>query len=204
MPPPTLPYGARLRGRTQPLAPEDDLYAWAHWILCESIGRIFLEVQEVFDPEGDIPPVAPILSVDLCPAWALPWLAQFLGVTIPAGTDPGTARELIRNVSGFQRGTAGAMRAAAGLFLTGNQTVYFRERDGGAYQLEVVTLDSETPDPDMVLRALMAQKPGGIILRYRSKTGWDYQALTALGLYYRDIAVQYSSYRALTLNEAMA
>lgn len=200
--PPTYPYGARLRTRTGPLAPHDDLYAWGHWILCESIGRIFLELQEVFDPEGDTPPVAPILSVELCPDWALPWLAQFMGVRIPAGTDPAIARALIRNVAGFQRGTPAAMRAAASFYLTGDSpTVYFRERDGSAYQLEVVTLDAETPDPNAVLAALMAQKPGGIVMRYRHSPGWDYQALHDTGQIYSQLPPQYTSYRALTLSE---
>jgi hypothetical protein len=201
MPPASQPYGARLRERTQPLAPHDDQYGYAHWVLCESIGRIFLELQQVFDPEDPIPPVAPILDVGLCPDWALPWLAQFVGVQLPEGTDPTTARALITSVAGWSRGTRAAMEAAAGLYLTGNKTVYFRERDTSAYQLEVVTITEETPDPTKVQAALAAQKPGGLILRYRTVTGWDYQQLASMAYLYSYVKAHFATYDKLRRNE---
>ena len=62
------------------------------------------------------------------------------------------------------------------------KTVYFRERDQDTpdppYYLEIVTLDAETPDPQKVREAIMAQKPGGIVLNYRGVTGWDYEEMT--------------------------
>jgi|SRR4051812_29753270 hypothetical protein len=203
MPPATFPYGARLRERTQPLAPDDDRYGYAHWILCESIGRIFLELQEVFDPDDPgLPPVAPILSVDLCPDWALPWLAQFVGVQLPVGIAPDAAREAIRSVAGWSRGTPAALRAAAAFFLTGDKTVYFRERDGGnAYVLEVVTITAETPDPAQVLAALTAQKPGGIVMTYRTVEGWDYEQIILTGNTYAYLTTTYATYDALRRNE---
>jgi hypothetical protein len=195
--PPQTPYGQRLRGRTEPLAPNDDQYGWAHWILCESIGAIFLELQQAFDPE-DMPPVASLLDVDTCPDWALPWLAQFVGVQIPVGVAPDDARELIRAVSGFSRGTPAALQAAAALFLTGNQSVFFREREGSAYHLEIVTRESETPDPDAVLRALLSQKPGGLTLDYHTVRGWDYEELTLHGPDpYSALAAAFATYRDL-------
>lgn len=193
------PLGARLRERTQPLAPDDERYDYAHAHLCEALNRSMEQVAEVFDPGGDIPPLAPILDLDLCPGWALPWLAQLVGVRLPAGVSDDDARELIANVSGFARGTPASLQAAASLTLTGNQTVAFRERDAGdPYRLEVVTLTGETPDPTATQRALLAQKPGGIVLSYRTVEGQDWQAVTAKT--WRQARTAYASWRDLRDN----
>jgi hypothetical protein len=197
--------GDRLRERTAPLAPHDDQYGYAHAYLCGSLGAIFREVAEVFDPEGDLPPMAPLLDPALCPDWALPWLAQFVGIKLPVGIGPEDARTTIHSVAGFKRGTRAALRAAAGLFLTGSKTVYFRERDPSAldppYTLEVVTLTDETPDPAAVLRALLAQKPGGIVLNFRTVVGWDYQEMTAAGGTYLVQSATFTTYYKLNRNE---
>jgi hypothetical protein len=194
----------RLRERTAPLAPNDERYGYAHAYLCGAMGAVLVEVAEVFDPEGDIPPMAPLLDPDLCPGWALPWLAQLVGVALPAGISDDDARTLIHHVSGFQRGTPAALRAAAGLFLTGNKSVYFRERDANAadppYTLEVVTLTGETPDPAATLTALMAQKPGGLVLTYRTVEGQDWQAVSESGKTWRSARAAYATWRDLRDN----
>jgi hypothetical protein len=195
----------RLRDRTAPLAPDDDAHGYAHAYLCGSLGAIFAEVAEVFDPEGDTPPLAPLLDPTLCPAWALPWLAQMVGIVLPDGLSEADARTVISEVAGFKRGTRQAMEAAAKLYLTGDRTVYFRERDpSGAdppYTLEVVTFATETPDSAAVLRALVAAKPGGIVLNYRMTTGWDYQQMTTEGGAYSTLPAKFSSYRKMSYNE---
>ena len=145
---------------------------------------MFERTAEIYDPEeGE--PGSPLVDVDRCPDWALPWLAALVGVTLPTGSTAELNRERIRNVAGWKRGTPAALRAAAGMYLTGDKTVYFRERDptGGdpPYCLEVVTRDSETPDPAAVEAALRRQKPAGILLTYRVVEGWDYQELGATG-----------------------
>jgi hypothetical protein len=196
------PIGARLRERTQPLAPDDVANGYAHAFLCEAIGLMLAQVGEVFDPEGDTPPLAPILDVDQCPPWALPWLAQLVGVRLPTGLAPDDARLLIQTAAGFQRGTPAAMRSAAQATLTGALTVWFRERDGGdAYALEVVTRTADTPDPAATLAALMSQKPGGIVLRYRVVDGWDYQQMTTEGGTYAEQSLAFATYRYLQENE---
>jgi hypothetical protein len=200
-PPEHTPIGARLRERTQPLAPDDEAYGWAHAYLCEAIGRMLAQVAEVFDPEGDVPPLAPILSPDLCPTWALPWLAQLLGVTLPKGVDDATARAMIKDVSGFKRGTPAAIRAAAGFFLTGSKTVFFNERlANDAYRLGVVTLGSETPDATLVEAAILAQKPGGILLSYAAIAGQTYRAVLTEVDSYREARSTWPTYRAMRDN----
>jgi hypothetical protein len=196
--PATSPFGDRLQERTRPLAPDDAAYGFAHAILCEALSKPFLQVQEVFDPEGDLPPLAPLLDPALCPDWALPWLAQMVGIVIPTGATPDAARSLIVSVGGFRRGTPAAITAAAGFYLTGTKTVYFRERDGGsAYRLEVVTLTAETPNPAQTQAAILASKPAGIILSYRTVDSWDYQQMTTEGGTYAQLKVKYATYRDL-------
>lgn len=197
--PALAPTGERLRDRTAPLAPNDAAHGYAHAYLCGALGAIFREVAEIFDPEDDdVPPMAPLLDPVLCPAWALPWLAQLVGITLPAGMTEAEARTFITEVAGFKRGTRQAMEAAAAQYLTGDKTVYFRERDGSPYILEVVTLTTETADQAAVLRALTALKPGGIVLNYRTVIGWDYQEMTAAGGTYAVLKTTYTSYRKLT------
>lgn len=195
------PVGARLRERTQPLALDDERYGYAHAWLCEALSRILLQVQEVFDPEDPIPPIAPLLDPALCPDWALPWLAQLVGVRLPVGISSADARALIGDVAGFRRGTTAAIEAGLANTLTGNKAVYFRERDqGDAYALEVVTLVGETPDPAATLAALIAQKPGGILLRYRTVAGQDWQAVTESGRTWRQVRADFDSWRDLRDN----
>jgi hypothetical protein len=188
--PELTPWGERVRERTEPLAPDDAAHGYAHAHLAGALAEVLERVAEIYDPE-DGPPGSPLLDVDRCPDWALPWLAQLVGVTIPTGTSPELVRTGIREVAGWKRGTPGALRAAAQAFLTGDQTVIFRERDTSAadppYTLEVVTLVSETPDPAAVEAALRRQKPAGIVLTYRTVTGWDWQ----------QVDVDYSAWSAL-------
>jgi hypothetical protein len=167
--PDASPFGDRLQERTRPLAPDDAAYGFAHAILCEALSKPFLQVQELFDPEGDLPPVAPLLDPMLCPDWALSWLAQLVGITIPTGTPPDAARSLIVSVSGFRRGTPAAIAAAVQAVLTGSKTVFFRERDGGnPYALEIVTLTAEVPPSDLGLPVNFVPNPSFEI----DLTGW--------------------------------
>jgi hypothetical protein len=176
-----------------------------HAHLCQALMVMLGQVAEVYDPADPLPPVAPLLDPETCPDWALGWLAQLTGTVLPASVTPDQARTLITSVSGWQRGSRAALRAAAGLFLTGTQTVYFRERDPTSpdppYTLEVVTQENETPDPAAVQRALLAQKPGGIVLNYRTVVGWDYQQMTEEDGPYRALPGVFSTYRHLAYNE---
>jgi len=198
------PFGERLRDRTVPIAPDDKAYAYAHAHLSEALSRGLIQLQQVFDPEDGSPPFSPLLDPARCPPWALPWLAQIAGVTVPQTATEDQAREMIVELAGQRRGTTAMLEAAAGMYLTGSKTVYFRERDPTGtdppYTLEVITLTDETPDSGAVLAALMAQKPGGLILNYRTVQGWDYQQMTTEGGPYSALSAVFTDYRNLAYN----
>lgn len=194
--------GARLAERTAPLQrPEVDAqYGYAHGYLSESMMHMYQDVASLVDPEDDSPWV-PLFDVNKCPDWALPWLAQVVGVRLPSSITGDAAREYITALSFEEIGKPSAIRAAVSIYLTGNKTVYFRERDqGDAYALEVVTVDAETPDPEAVARALESSVPAGIIIRYRSVVGWDYEQMIIEGGPYSALPPLFANYRDLSEN----
>jgi hypothetical protein len=146
-----------------------------------AIGSMFSQSEDaVRDPSGN-PPFSMYFNPDTCPDNALAWLGQFVGVKPEVQSqfeDPAAyyarQRQRIKDHLGFGRGSAVAMQAAASLYLTGTQTVLFRERDGSPYHLTIVTKAAETPDSNKVLQALMAQKPAGITLDYHTIVGYDF------------------------------
>jgi hypothetical protein len=200
-PPNHTPLGQRLEARTDPIAPEDQTYGYAHAHLAEALSRGLIQLQEIFDPDDGSPPFSPLLDPARCPAWALPWLAQLVGVAIPATATEQQAREIIVGLAGHKRGTTAMLEAAAGFYLTGTKTVFFRERDPDSpdppYTLEVVTLDDETPDPDAVRAALMAQKPAGIILNYRQVQGQDWQQVVTENATWNTVVSRYATWNDL-------
>lgn len=194
--------GARLRERALPLGEGEELRDWAYSILCQALLQAGLELEQGFDPDPPHYPVGVLMTYN-APAWALPWAAQIVGIGyLPAGLGEQDLRDLIKGAANWQSGTTATMEAVAKRYLTGTKTVYFRERDGDPYFLEVVTKASETPDPEAVRRALEAAKPVGLVLHYRTVPGLDYQQLTTDSLtnheLYRDLHLHYASYRALS------
>jgi hypothetical protein len=200
--PDLTPWGERLRERTAELAPDDAAYGYAHAHLAQALAKALERAGEIYDPDDGTLPGSPLVDVDRCPDWALPWLAQLIGVALPPDTSPDNARYLIRDVAGWRRGTPGAIQAAIDPLLTGGKTVFFRERVSTAvdppYTLEIVTRNEETPNPGAVLSAILAQKPAGILLDYHLITGWDYQGLKDTGPDpYSALAASYPTYQHL-------
>jgi hypothetical protein len=174
-PPPDLAsFAALLYDALAPLATLDGQADWhlAHY--CGALGAMFQPVADVARDTPAGPGWSAVLDLDRCPDAWLPWLAQFVGVTV----------------------------IAAQATLTGNRTVTFRERDSSAadppYTLEIVTLTGETPDPAATRAAIIAQKPGGILLNYRTVAGQDWQAVQAKT--WRAAKTTYASWRTLRDN----
>jgi hypothetical protein len=151
-----------------------------------AISAMFEQSEDAVRDGNGSPPFSMMFDPDLCPEEALAWLGQFVGVQpelesqYEAHTDfIARQRQRIKDHLGFNRGSTASMIAAASLHLIGNKAVIFRERDGSAYHLTVVTRTAETPDPAKVEAELLKLKPAGITLDYHTITGRDFAEVNA-------------------------
>jgi hypothetical protein len=194
-------YPARLYGMLAPLAQWDPNAAWSLLILVNAIGLPFQLVEDLVRDTPDGPGWSALLDVDRCPVEALPWLGQLAGVRVLPDSSESAMRARIRSTDGFHRGTVAAMRAAALATMSEAGYLVFRERAGDPYVLDVISYADETPDPNATLQALLAQKPGGIVLNYSTATGQTYQVLNDTHASYDDVNATYAYYAAVLLDE---
>lgn len=149
---------------------------WHLLLFCDALCSVLVErIDEIAADHDDRPGWQIVFDPSDCPAFALPYLAQFVGVQFAPALTEDQQRTAIKVPEGWQRGTVAAMLSAIQRQLTGAQTVIFREREPDAYGLAVRTLTSETPDTAAVERAILTQKPIGIVLDYEAIDGmtWD-------------------------------
>lgn len=163
-------------------------------VLLQAVAAMWAEVEtytlDRLDEDGnELTGYGVVFDVDLCPAAALPYLAQFVGEILPqTATEADARRQIITQPNG-KRGTRDGIIAAARATLAHPDTdlVTFRERDAAAcpadpaYGLTVVTYTSQTPNPAATEAAIRANLPGGIILVYSTLAGWDITTLEAAG-----------------------
>lgn len=194
---PTTAFGAELLERLRPWATDDlAIYADAFGAMADEVYTLVTDQGVDGDPDY-VPGYGILFDVDLCPAKWLGYLAQLVGVTIPAGTAEADARALIRAHAGMNRGTAESIRLAVQATLTAPQTVTIDERvDGDAYAILIHTYTAQTPDPGATLAAALSQKPGGLILTHRIDPDWDYGQAEALFATYGLAEAQYATYGA--------
>jgi len=198
-------FAERLYLSLAPVAQLDPTVGWSLLILCNALGQMFQLLDDLVRDTPEGPGWSPLLDLERCPDVALPWLAQFVGTRLLAGSTSDDQRARIASTDGFKRGTAAALRGAAASTLTGSKRVVFRERNGNkatqpidyAYFLDVITYDSETPNPAATQAALLAQKPGGIVLTYRHTPGQDYQSVRDGYATYTAVHAAYPTYDAL-------
>lgn len=162
------------------MAVEHEAHEHFHLLeMCDSTGRLLQPVEDIVRDSDTHPGWGVVMDPDNAPIDWLPWLAQFAGKRIRLGLPEAEQRARIRDTDGFDRGTPRALEAAAKQYLTGTKYALIQERFGGnAWRVNVVTLESETPDPGAVLAALMEQKPAGIILTHNAVTGGDFNTVT--------------------------
>jgi hypothetical protein len=194
-------FAARLYEMLAPLARADPDNAFSLLIYINAVGVMFQLVEDLVRDTPDGPGWSILLDLDRCPDEALPWLGQFAGVRIPAGFTADQARARIASTDGFKRGTRNALIGAARATLTGNQHVYFRERSGDpavspdyAYYLDVSTYTSETPNPAATEAALLAQKPGGIVLTFTVNDGQSWRQVSDTGLTWQQVKDGYATW----------
>lgn len=108
------------------------------------------------------------------PAW-LPWLVQLVGGTLDPAASVAEQRDTIRYAtSGWQAGTISSIEYAARSALTGSQYAkcipHMIEGGaaGGPWDVAIMTRSSETPDPTLVLGAILRKgvKPAGVVLHH--------------------------------------
>lgn len=144
------------------------------WELLQFVQALFGQLVEIDDLVRDTDEHVGwgrLLDVDAAPEWALPWLAQFVGVTPIKGLDAASQRLRIKEAAGFHRGSVNAIKAAAGQYLTGTRRVELYERDGSPWRFRIRTYESETPNAQAVRDAVAALKPAGLIFIHEVQRG---------------------------------
>jgi len=181
-----------------PLAYDDARYDDALWKYCCSIAGMIQDIEDLSRDrhiEGDhVAGWGGLVDLNLTPDYALPWLGQFVGVLPIAGVEAEANRDRISAKVGFSRGSPEAMRAAAQVYLLGNKTVNLYERDTSPYHMTVYTYVAETVSEDLVLAALMSQKPAGIILDYQVIYGQTWGELKALKPTWQNVKNDYPNW----------
>lgn len=172
MPPPVVSDAAeRIYGELVPYQDGDD-DAWLLLHLCEAAARTLRKPTELLRHDETGSGWRRALDPARCPAWLLPWLAQWSGTRNIKRLTEAQQRAIIADAPGLRRGTLGALTAATKLHLTGTQNVGIIERDGGAYRISIVTQIDETPDPDATYRDILSQLPAGLVLTHAVIDGW--------------------------------
>lgn len=88
---------------------------------------------DLFTDSASGPGWSQICDVTRCPTDGLPWLAQFVGVRLPPGMPDAQARAAVQAESGWKRGTAAAIVAAAQQYVASGYTVVLAERTPDPY-----------------------------------------------------------------------
>ena len=142
----------------------------------DAIAEMFSEVELYAFAEDDELGWAILLDPDLCPAPALPYLAQYVGERLPQGIEEVMAREWIKDAPNQRRGTLMSIVRAAQRTLIGQRTVSIKERAGpgdtdDGDHLMVITYTVETPNPAAVLADLRTVVPADVVLNYEVRVG---------------------------------
>jgi hypothetical protein len=200
--------GDDLYGNLAPLAGDDASNGFALQIYANALGLLLQEISDIVSdgPNGE-PGWSILLDVNRAPLKGLPWLAQAVGVQLPAQApgqsdavyDP-IARAAIVDLPSEKRGRPATMISEIKRTLTGEKNVILRERNGGAWKLTVVTFAGETPSSTDTLAAILRQKPGGITLTYNTVTGQDYEILFENRATYGVVNSTYLTYNGVLNN----
>jgi hypothetical protein len=167
---------------------------WDLLELCEAAGGRLQPLLDIVRDSDAGPGWSFVVDADRAPEEWLGWAAQFAGKRLQQGLALAEQRARVKSTDGFDRGSPSAIAGAAQQYLTGTKTVYLVERHGSPYRLTITTVAAETPDPAAVLRAVIAQKPAGIVLSAAQTTGANYNALRDTHADYNEIKALYATY----------
>jgi hypothetical protein len=170
--PTVTPVAERVYTALAPFTEQDEAYGWPLLLFCDVLTSAAADVEAFAADTDTAPGWSVLLDPTTCPARALPFLGQMVGVQIPPATDEATARALVLARAGWGRGTPFAVLAAVRLYLTGSQTASLTERDGSAYRVKATVYTAEVPDLDALTAAFNAALPAGIVGTVEVLTGW--------------------------------
>jgi hypothetical protein len=147
----------------------------------EFVGSMFAEVEMYSADTPDELGWICLLDPDLCPAAALPYLAQYVGERLPDGLSVAAQRDWIKDAPNQTRGTVQSIVRAASRTLTGTKFVLVIERSGGIDKLAVSTYTDQTPNAAQVLADLQDVVPLDISLTYTTISGQVWTQVKAKG-----------------------
>ena len=147
---------------------------------CQALGAPLEPIYELVRERDDAAPWAILLDPDECPAFALPYLAQFVGVVITPEMDEEQIRNEIREPTGWKRGQTEAIKIAIRRTLTGeNPLVIVKPRTPEVGHHYIRTLLSETPDPARTEAVVRAAVPAWEKLDYAAFVGMTWADVIA-------------------------
>lgn len=150
---------------TQPHT-DDDPDSTALMILLGALGWALGPLPGIVRDTDQGPGYSALLDPTRAPESALPWLAQFAGVSFPADLPEDQKRARISDPPPFERGTLAAMRAAGAATMANGAQPRIIERNGSAYGIAVICRTADTPSPAATEAAVRYQKPAGLILTF--------------------------------------
>ena len=179
------------QGQTSPDADHD----WAFLHLIVELTRPLWEVEQVVRASAGRPGWAAALDPDTVPAVALDWLAQWVGVRLPAGLSDAAKRARIKDRPNARRGTPAYVVAAAQAGTTdsaGEATMFERrhpdEMDTDDPDRFVVVIYTEDgADEAAAQEALDEGRPAHLIGHVLVRDGLVYQSLELEGLTYDEL-----------------
>jgi hypothetical protein len=175
------------------------------WVLLKMVA-IWVEVNldpvyELARGRGGEPPWSRAFDPDECPAFVLPYLAQFVGVDVVPEQTEQQLRNEIKHPTGWKRGQTESMRIATRRTLTGeNPLVIIHSRFPGPGHTYVRTLLSQTPDPARTAAVLRAATPAWNLIDYEAIEGVTFTDVAASTNWetLADLAAAFPTFQALT------
>lgn len=142
---------------------------WQSWIT--AMGTMFQPVWSIVanagspDEPGYMPGWSTLLSLSQCPTQFLPFLAMFVGASIPAGSTDQQARQIIAAEAAFNRGTVSSILTAANAYAIQPCQILERQRPNGTadpYFFTLVVVPETVPNPSALTAAVNRVKPAGL------------------------------------------
>lgn len=172
----------RIYAKVAPVARQDASFGYPLRKMIEAWCQPIDELASLVASETDDldPGWAKLLDPTKAPDSSLDWLSQLIGGRLIANEPAASKRAKIASAVGLTRGSPSAIVAAAQPTLTGHKYVGILERTSSAWTVTVITRTAETPDAAATLRAIMSQKPAGIVLTHVVSDDpiWDEATLT--------------------------